>query len=535
DDVLAALKTFEGMEIKGKLLKTKRVAEEPLSRQRMQARSPQPIRTAKEIATPLAHLSYDEQLKQKQEASFKIALNIKKQAIQAGIQSAKSWRIENLLKPIVASPVMEKYRNKTELTVGYDEKGEICIGFVGTKLQEKRLITVPIYDCSHIRQNTLNVSRAFEEFVKQSELLPFNEFERQGCWKTILIRDFLADCMVVVTIFPLSDEAAYPKVKEQLTELFMGPNQTEKQFRVTSLYLAIQANSSDEPKLEKIGGAPYVYENLFNLRFRISPNTFFQTNTIAAEVLYTVIGDALGLPAPQKKIRLPAIATEENWNKGGLMSLVPNEPEGGESEPESKKKKPNTEGSAETEGPNRIMLLDICCGAGTIGLSLGQRMAEAKKEGQFDGIYGVVGVEIVKEAIADAELTIKDNWLDASYFRYVAGSAEAIFPSLNFYAPSCFKGNTNEAELKAGEIVGVLDPPRAGIPGKCILGCRKLAEMKRLVYVSCDPNGALKNIIDLCRPQSRKYEGTPFTITSIQPVDMFPMTSHFEWVIQLDR
>ncbi|KAE9549929.1 hypothetical protein FO519_006871 [Halicephalobus sp. NKZ332] len=86
DDVLAALKTFEGMEIKGKLLKTKRVAEEPLSRQRMQARSPQPIRTAKEIATPLAHLSYDEQLKQKQEASFKIALNIKKQAIQAGIQ-----------------------------------------------------------------------------------------------------------------------------------------------------------------------------------------------------------------------------------------------------------------------------------------------------------------------------------------------------------------------------------------------------------------------------------------------------------------
>ena len=430
---------------------------------------------------------------------------------------------------------MEKYRNKTELTVGHDESGEICVGFVGTKLQEKRLITVPVYDCSHIRQNTLNVNRAFEEFVKQSELPPFNEFERQGCWKTILIRDFLADCMVVITIFPLPDDASYAKVKDQLKELFMGPNQIEKQFRVTSLYLSVQANSSDEPKLEKIGGAPYVYENLFNLRFRISPNTFFQTNTIAAEVLYTAIGDALGLPAPKKKIRLPAIVTEENWNKGGLMHLVSNESEGDNNEPESKKQKLNAEGSTETEEKKRIMLLDICCGAGTIGLSLAQRMAEAKKEGQFDGIYGVVGVEIVKEAIADAELTVKDNWLEADHFRYVAGSAEAIFPALNFYAPSCFKGNTNEAQLKSGEIVGVLDPPRAGIPGKCILGCRKLAEMKRLVYVSCDPNGALKNIIDLCRPQSRKYEGTPFTITSIQPVDMFPMTSHFEWVIQLDR
>ena len=104
------------MELKGKQLKSKRVAEEPLSvsivlilflnsrvcfqRQRLQARSPKPIKTAQEIATPLAHLPYDEQLKQKQDASFKITLNIKKQAIQAGIQSAKSWKVENLLKEV---------------------------------------------------------------------------------------------------------------------------------------------------------------------------------------------------------------------------------------------------------------------------------------------------------------------------------------------------------------------------------------------------------------------------------------------------
>ena len=83
--------------------------------------------------------------------------------------------------------------------------------------------------------------------------------------------------------------------------------------------------------------------------------------------------------------------------------------------------------------------------------------------------------------------------------------------------------------------VGVLDPPRAGMCDKVIVGCRKLEEMKRLVYVSCDPNAALKNIIDLCRPRSKKFEGVPFNVTSIQPVDMFPLTNHFEWVIQLDR
>lgn len=59
--------------------------------------------------------------------------------------------------------------------------------------------------------------------------------------------------------------------------------------------------------------------------------------------------------------------------------------------------------------------------------------------------------------------------------------------------------------------------------------------MKRLIYVSCDPNSAQKNIVDLCRPTSLKYQGQPFRIVKICPLDMFPLTEHFEWVIQLER
>lgn len=59
--------------------------------------------------------------------------------------------------------------------------------------------------------------------------------------------------------------------------------------------------------------------------------------------------------------------------------------------------------------------------------------------------------------------------------------------------------------------------------------------MKRLVYVSCDPKAAQKNLVDLCRPNSRKYDGQPFRITKIYPVDLFPLTEHFEWVVQMER
>lgn len=259
---------------------------------------------------------------------------------------------------------------------------------------------------------------------------------------------------------------------------------------------------------------------------------------MGAEVLYSVVGDALGLPILDKKLRLPAIVGENDWQNGSLMHLMSkSDDKNEEDEPQEKKMKLEDEFEAKTESvsKNRILLLDICCGAGTIGLSLAQRVFEAEKQNKFHGIYGLVGVEIVKEAISDAELTVKDNWLKSDHFRYVTGPAEAIFSSLNFYVPNCFKGNSHDAKLQPGEVLGVLDPPRAGMNSKVIIGCRKLKEMKRLVYVSCDPNAAIKNIIDLCRPESRKYDGEPFTVTSIQPVDMFPMTNHYEWVIQLDR
>jgi tRNA (uracil-5-)-methyltransferase len=80
-----------------------------------------------------------------------------------------------------------------------------------------------------------------------------------------------------------------------------------------------------------------------------------------------------------------------------------------------------------------------------------------------------------------------------------------------------------------------LDPPRAGLSSKVIMSCRKLERMKRLIYVSCDPNNALKNIVDLCRPESKRYECDPFKIEKIKPVDMFPGTKHLEWVILLTR
>ncbi|KIH55100.1 hypothetical protein ANCDUO_14749, partial [Ancylostoma duodenale] len=112
--------------------------------------------------------------------------------------------------------------------------------------------------------------------------------------------------------------------------------------------------------------------------------------------------------------------------------------------------------------------------------------------------------------------------------RYIAGKAEDVFPSLRFHIPPGF-------DLLESNVVGVLDPPRCGVHEKVVLGCRMMDTMRRLIFVSCNPGAAMKNIVDLCRPTSKKYNGRPFKLASIQPVDMFPQTPHIEWVVTLDR
>jgi tRNA (uracil-5-)-methyltransferase len=111
--------------------------------------------------------------------------------------------------------------------------------------------------------------------------------------------------------------------------------------------------------------------------------------------------------------------------------------------------------------------------------------------------------------------------------RYVAGQAEIVFRNLQQYFPSI--------KINQSTMVGILDPPRAGLSSGVIISCRKLENLRTLVYVSCDPKLALKNIVDLCRPTSKKYDGSPFKVDKITPVDMFPNTSHQEWVILLTR
>ena len=113
-------------------------------------------------------------------------------------------------------------------------------------------------------------------------------------------------------------------------------------------------------------------------------------------------------------------------------------------------------------------LFDLYCGIGTIGLTM------AKDAGE------VWGLEIVAEAIADAERNARSNGIENA--RFMSGSARTgVRPLVE----------------KAGKPdVVVIDPPRAGLSQKIV---RRVIECdaKRIVYVSCNPTTLAPNAAQL--------------------------------------
>ncbi|EJW19401.1 23S rRNA (uracil(1939)-C(5))-methyltransferase RlmD [Paenibacillus alvei] len=143
-------------------------------------------------------------------------------------------------------------------------------------------------------------------------------------------------------------------------------------------------------------------------------------------------------------------------------------------------------------------VIDAYCGIGTISLFLAQR---AKR---------VLGVEIVEEAIADARRNAELNGVTNAEF--AVGAAEDVIPRWK--------------EQGVTPDVIVVDPPRKGCD-PALLETMLAMCPERIVYVSCNPSTLARDLQVLA--------GGGYRIVEVQPVDMFPQTTHVESVALLVR
>lgn len=142
------------------------------------------------------------------------------------------------------------------------------------------------------------------------------------------------------------------------------------------------------------------------------------------------------------------------------------------------------------------ILFDLYCGIGTIGIF----MANKAKE--------VYGIEIVEQAIEDAKQNCKINNIKNA--KYYAGDTEKVLSDLI------------EKQNIIPDVV-VVDPPRKGLDKTTIENIKKI-KAKKVIYISCNPATLVRDL---------SYLEEQYNIKEIQPLDMFPFTSHVECVAVL--
>lgn len=389
---------------------------------------------------PWQHIAYSEQLVWKE--SF-----VKDSLVRIGKQ-------ENpCVDDIVESPTTERYRNKMEFSFGFermrtetDEEGNKTHfdenPGLGLHRRGNWREIVRITDTLLCSTEMLTVKNILADFAAASGLPVWNPIRKQGFWRHVTVRESqrTKEMLVHVQVAERKSTAFWKEVLENVQKSL-----EEKNIRLAGFSVSVFAGVSVAPPnfpATTLTGEKYFHEEFCGLTFAISHDAFFQVNTPSAEKLTETIAEYANL----------------NGNEH---------------------------------------VLDLFCGAGTLGLSVAKHCAS------------VTGVELITSAVKDAIKNAKANGVKNA--RFLAGMVEDVLPEL--------------LEQKKFDAV-IVDPPRAGLSKKAR---KTIAELpvERLVLVSCNPVTLSRDVMDL-EPFGWKLE-------KARPHDLFPHTPHVETVAVLKK
>eukprot|EP01006_Ploeotia_vitrea_P022646 TRINITY_DN55040_c0_g1_i1.p1 TRINITY_DN55040_c0_g1~~TRINITY_DN55040_c0_g1_i1.p1 ORF type:complete len:651 (+),score=60.49 TRINITY_DN55040_c0_g1_i1:43-1953(+) len=530
------------------------------ARKRLRENDDAPRKTIEDSVTPLHQTDYEHQLVMKNRKLRHALQNITKATVKsyrstnkdqpAWLKNVQSDKSDNKpiccpLQPTIPSPQTEGYRNNCSFTVGFDTEGKPCVGFLLGAYKEGFATVARPYNCKNVAPIAKHFCYIFQSVLDATaDQLPcYDKVEHVGFWRRLIVRHTVNnDVMVLIQIRPLGtsteddatrtpadyeksfsppegegigdgvhfavqkllaafrahiDSTQTTKTEDVKLEVVKTEPETPAKVETTTAMQTEDGSSKPEQKPELITTSPYlaevkgginlkslqvqlycgisnaapstvphrviyggdhILEEVNGLRFRVSATSFFQVNTPGNEQLIKVIKE--------------------------MANLTPD-----------------------------TILLDLCCGTGSIGICLAQYVKQ------------VIGVEIVADAIEDAKWNAKEN--NISNCTYVCNKVEA--PEVL----QMLEGIVNEN--KAAPIVCVLDPPRCGMNPAVIKWLRRTTVLQDLVFVSCDPNGLVANADSLTRAQSNTWVGRAFQPVQAQALDLFPHTDHVESIVSWKR
>lgn len=407
----------------------------------------------REKTAPLHKMPYEDQVQSKLADIRKVFEMYKKSLMKAWPSSFPEDDYQFTLDTMKASPSLTGYRNKCEFTIGRctETDDQYAVGFVKGSYKIGNISVGDPKECVEIcSEAMLSAAADFKLFISTSDYPAYNGTTNHGVWKTFEVRTNRKGDMMVTACIDI--KKILNEDKENICDMVRSHYLKYPEWSVFVKY------TGRGEKYVHIQGAEILSEHLCGFDFQITPGSFFQVNTEAAEVLYRTIADTCVLD-------------------------------------------------------KETILLDVCCGTGTIGIILSEHVKH------------VHGIEIVEVAVEDAKKNAARNKIVNISFH--AGNAKTV--TNNVIRSLRHDNPVNQ------RIVAIVDPPRSGLHADVIVSLRNCAAIKELIYVSCDVTLITENVVNLCKPTSFKYGGNPFKWESAVAVDMFPHTKKFEVVMHFKR
>ncbi|MBE6894051.1 MAG: 23S rRNA (uracil(1939)-C(5))-methyltransferase RlmD [Ruminococcaceae bacterium] len=329
---------------------------------------------------------------------------------------------------------IHRYRNKAQFPVRKDENGKAVTGFFAQRSHR----IIPCSDCL-LQPELLNeIAEYIVTRLNQLGIKAYDEEKLTGLIRHIYFRYGEVTNQLMVCL--VSTKRKVWNVDVLVKDL------VEKYPVISAVVLNINDKNTNVILGEEnvvLYGDGNIQDVLCGVKITLSPHSFYQVNRQGAQQLYTIAKNALQLN-------------------------------------------------------NDDILLDLYCGAGTIGLSMANE------------VKTLVGVEIIPEAIENAKENAKQNGIEnARFICSDAGEAAQLLVKEGF-KPTAI----------------VLDPARKGCDENTLDAVLTMAP-SRIAMISCNPSTAARDCKYLAE--------NGYSVEFIQPFDMFPRTKHVECVVLLKR
>lgn len=220
---------------------------------------------------PFQSFKYTNQLKWKEE-------KVKKDIEKIGGLDA------NIVKHIIGMEEPYRYRNNVQIPVGFKD-GEIAIGFY----ESGSYNIANMSNCVIQTEISNEIIKTIKNFMKEYNLKPYDRKNKTGNIRHIGIRTNENNKAMVIIV---TGSRNLPYSKELIRIL------TENFKDIISIYQNI--NSGNGPvvygkKFEKLYGEDKIVDCIGDLKFSISPNSFFQVNRVQTKILYDKVKEYMDL------------------------------------------------------------------------------------------------------------------------------------------------------------------------------------------------------------------------------------------------